>query len=75
VLKGFTQIEGIDYEKTFSHVVKFASIRPLLALVAYLDLELFQIDVKTAFLNGNLEEEICMDQHIWPEAVFQIMVL
>ena len=45
--KGFTQIEGIDYEETFSHVVRFASIHLLLSLVAHLDLELFQIDIKT----------------------------
>ena len=61
VVKGFTQIEGVDYEETFSPVVRIASIRLLLALVAHLDLELFQMDVKTAFLNGNLEEEIYMD--------------
>jgi len=63
-VKDFTQIEGIDYEETFSHVVRFASIRLLLALVAHLDLELFQMDVKTAFLNGNLEKDIYMDQPI-----------
>jgi len=56
--KGFTRIEGIDYEETFSPVLRFASIRLLLVLVAHLDLELFQMDIKTAFLNGNLEEEI-----------------
>jgi len=61
VAKGFTQIEGRDYEETFSSMVRFASIRMLLALVVHLDLELFQMDVKTAFLNGNLEEEIYMD--------------
>ena len=62
--KGFTQIEGIDYEETFSPIVMFFSIHLLLALVAHLDLELFQLDVKTAFLNGNLKEEIYMDQPI-----------
>ena len=64
VVKGFTKIEGIDYKETFFHVVRFASIRLLLAMVAHLDLELFQMDVKTAFLNGSLEEEIYMDQPI-----------
>ena len=62
--KGFTQIEGIDYEETFFPVVRFASFRLLPALVAHLDLELFQMDVKTVFLNGNLEEEIYMNQLI-----------
>jgi len=64
VVKGCTQIKGIDYEDIFSLVVRFASIRMLLALVAYLNLEMFQMDVKTAFLNGNLEEEIYLDQPI-----------
>jgi len=64
VAKGFTQVEGIDYKETFSPVMRFASIRLLLALVSHLDLELFEMDVKTAFLNGNLEEEIYMDQPI-----------
>ena len=63
-MKGFTQIEGVDYEETFSHVVRLISIRLLLALLAYLDLELIQIDIKTAFLNGSLEEKIYMDQPI-----------
>ena len=58
VAKGFTQVEGVNYEETFSLVVRFASIRLLLAMVAHLDLELFQMDVKTAFLNGSFEEEI-----------------
>uniref|UniRef100_A0A2N9GZ66 Integrase catalytic domain-containing protein n=1 Tax=Fagus sylvatica TaxID=28930 RepID=A0A2N9GZ66_FAGSY len=62
--KGYTQREGVDHEETFSPVVRFASIRLILAMVASLDLELHQMDVKTAFLNGELDEEIFMDQPI-----------
>src|SRR5438270_549399 len=62
VAKGYTQREGIDYEETFSRVVRFASLRAILAIVAKLDLELVQMDIKTAFLHGELDEEIFMDQ-------------
>lgn len=62
VTKGYTQKEEMDYELTFSHMVRCAFIRIILTIVAHLDLELHQIDVKTAFLNGELEEEIYMQQ-------------
>ena len=60
--KGFTQKEGIDYKDTFSPVSKKDSLRIIMALVAHFDLELHQMDVKTAFLNGNLDEDIYMEQ-------------
>ena len=62
VAKAYTQEEGIDYEDTFSPVVRITSVRLVLAIVAHMDLELSQMDVKTAFLNGELYEEIYMDQ-------------
>ncbi|KAH9679593.1 hypothetical protein KPL71_026196 [Citrus sinensis] len=62
VVKGFTQKHGVNFNEVFSPVVKYSSIRVLLAITAFKDLELDQMDVKTAFLHGSLEEEILMDQ-------------
>ena len=62
VAKGYLQRYGIDYDEVFSPVVRHTSIRAVLVLVAHQDLELEQLDVKTTFLNGNLEEEIFMVQ-------------
>jgi ATP-binding cassette subfamily B (MDR/TAP) protein 1 len=62
VVKGFGQKRGIDFVEIFSPVVKMSSIRVILGLVASLDLELEQMDVKTAFLHGDLDEEIYMVQ-------------
>ena len=62
VAKGYAQKEGIDYNEVFSPVVKHSSIRILLALVAQFNMELVQMDVKTAFLHGDLEEEIYITQ-------------
>jgi hypothetical protein len=62
VVKGFRQRKGIDFDEIFSPVVKMSSIRVVLSLAASLDLEIEQMDVKTAFLHGDLEEEIYMEQ-------------
>ena len=62
IVKGFTQIEKIDYNETFSPVSEKDSFRIIMALVANFDLELHQIDMKTTFLNGDLEEEVYMKQ-------------
>jgi hypothetical protein len=62
VAKGYTQIHGIDYTETFAPVAKFASIRAILAIAAIEDLEIQQMDVKSAFLNGDLKEEVYIDQ-------------
>ena len=62
VAKGYTQKEGVDYEETFSPVAMLKSIRILLSMAASLDYEIWQMDVKTVFLNGNLDEEIYMSQ-------------
>jgi len=62
VAKGFTQIQGIDYDETFSPVARFESLRLILALATLKDWEIHQMDVKSAFLNGLLEEEIYMEQ-------------
>lgn len=74
VSKGYSQREGVDFNEVFSPVVKHSSIRVPLAMVALFDMELEQLDVKTAFLHGELEEQIYMHQPvdkilIWFEAI------
>ena len=60
--KGFSQIPGIDFEETFSPVARFETVRLLLALSVLEDWEIEALDVKNAFLYGNLEEELYMEQ-------------
>ena len=64
MVKGYTQKEGVDYEETFSSVMRFAFVQLILAIVVNLKLESYQMDVKTTFFNGELDEEIYMDQPI-----------
>jgi hypothetical protein len=60
VAKGFRQVQGVDYNVTFSPVAMFKSIRILLAIAMFHDYEIWQMDVKTAFLNGNIDEALYM---------------
>jgi hypothetical protein len=62
VVKGFAQVEGVDYFDVYAPVCKFAALRGLLAVAAAQDLEIHHIDIKTAFLNAPLEEELYMQQ-------------
>lgn len=62
VVKGYRQKEGLDYFDTYAPVSRITSIRVFIAIAALRGLEIHQMDVKTAFLNGELEEEIYMEQ-------------
>ena len=60
VAKGFWQVQGVDYNENFSLVAMLKSVWIILAIAAYFDYEIWQIDVKTAFLYGNLTEDVYM---------------
>jgi hypothetical protein len=61
VARGFSQIEGIDYDETFAPVIRYSSIRSILALSAQMGWRIHQMDVKTVFLNGIIEEEVYIE--------------
>ncbi|GKG08297.1 retrovirus-related pol polyprotein from transposon TNT 1-94, partial [Tanacetum coccineum] len=60
--QGYSQEEGINYDKTFAPVAKIEAIRIFLALDTYMNFKVFQMDVKSAFLNGKLKEEVYVKQ-------------
>lgn len=62
VIKGYNQKEGIDYEETFALVARLESIRILLAFACYTNFTLFQMDVKSTFLNGFIMEKVYVEQ-------------
>ena len=62
IVKGFQQKKGVNFDEIFALVMKMTSIRTMLSIAANMDLEVEQLDVKTAFLHGDLEEEIYMHQ-------------
>jgi hypothetical protein len=62
IARGFSQKEGEDYDKTFAPVARYTSIRAIISLSASMGWSLHQMDVKTAFLNGEIEEEVYIEQ-------------
>ena len=64
VASGFSQKEGMDYEETFAPVARYTSIRLVLALAAVMKWKVHQMDVKTTFLNGVVEEEVYVEQSL-----------
>jgi hypothetical protein len=62
VAQGYTQIEGVDFDETFSPVARLESIRILISISCHLGFKLYQMDVKSAFLNGILQEKVYVEQ-------------
>ena len=62
VAQGFTQLEGLDYDETFSPVARLEAIRLFLAYASFINFKVYQMDVKTAFLHGELGEEVFLKQ-------------
>ena len=61
VARSFSQREGVDYDEIFAPVARFTSIRTIIALASAMGWKLYQMDVKTAFLNGEIEEEVYIE--------------
>ena len=62
VAKGYNQEEGFDYDETYAPIARLEDIRLLLVFACIMDFRLFKMDVKSIFLNGLIEEEVCVDQ-------------
>jgi hypothetical protein len=62
VCKGYGQVEGIDFEETFSPIARLESIRMFLAFASFNNFKVYQMDVKSSFMNGYLEEEVYIEQ-------------
>ena len=62
VARGFSQVESIDYDETFAPVARYTSIRTIMAIATEMGWSIHQMDVKTAFLKGILEEEVYIEQ-------------
>jgi hypothetical protein len=62
VAKGYSQVEGLDFDETYAPVARLESIRILLAYATYHDFKLYQMDVKSVFLNGHVKEEVYVEQ-------------
>jgi hypothetical protein len=62
IFKGYAQVEGIDFEETFSPVAILETIKMFLAFACFNNFKVYQMDVKSSFLNGNLEKELYIEQ-------------
>ena len=62
VAKGYVQQQGVDFDEVFAPVARLETVRVLLALAAHGNWEIHHMDVKSAFLNGNLQEEVYVTQ-------------
>ena len=74
VAQGYAQVEGIDFDETFAPVARLESIRILLAIASHLNFKLYQMDVKSAFLNGNLSNLLAIASLICLLLFFLILI-
>ena len=61
-VQGYNQEEGIDFDETFATIARFESIRMILAFASFMDFKLYQMDVKSAFLNSFINDEVYVEQ-------------